>query len=105
MVKEEKKKMNGKSAPKLSYEELAGLASQMHAENKRLKAALEESSARMQVLETRDYYERLSWLWRVFTLENCIDLFGKDFVLDKIKEFKILMTPIQNEPVKENIDS
>ena len=98
MVKEEKK-TNQK--PRLSYDELVGLAGQLSAENKRLKLTLEDASRKMQILESRDYYERLSWLWRVFTLENAEAVFGKSFVEDKIKEFKLLMTPVESPEGKE----
>ena len=59
MVKEEKK-TNQK--PRLSYDELVGLAGQLSAENKRLKLTLEDASRNLYRNKVNSLYSTLSLL-------------------------------------------
>lgn len=70
---------------------------EVSAENEVLKNNLNKAIAELRKLNKQDLYVKLDWLWKVITLEYNVDLFGEDFVDERVEEFKFLMTPPKEE--------
>lgn len=90
---EEKTLEQGTPSVETLMQELSSLAH----ENETLKAKLKMAVAELKKCDRQDLYVKLEWLWKVITLDYNADVFGSDFVDERVEEFKTLMTPKEIE--------